>query len=203
MFKLQLVATPPKHREALVRAAADLFRRQGYAATGLNEILKSSGAPKGSLYHYLPGGKEQIGEEVVRVGGQLVTDTLTELADSQSDAGSLLREYARLLAGWVSDSDFHEGSPITTVLLELAPDSESVTAAGQAVYRQWTSLLRDTLIASGVGRARAERLAILAVSALEGSLVRARVERSGQPILDSLGEVADVFDGAIAAAHSH
>ena len=200
MFKLQLVATPPKHREALVRAAADLFRRQGYAATGLNEILKSSGAPKGSLYHYFPDGKEQIGTEVVRVGGQLVANTLTELADNNPDAGSLLREYSRLLVGWVSDSDFHEGSPITTVLLELAPDSESVTAAGQAVYRQWSSILSDSLIASGVAHTRAERLAVLAVSALEGSLVRARVEQSGQPILDSLGEVADLFDGAIAAA---
>ena len=200
MFKLQLVATPPKHREALIRAATDLFRRQGYAATGLNEILKSSGAPKGSLYHYFPDGKEQIGTEVVRVGGQLVANTLTELADNHPDAGSLLREYSRLLVGWVSDSDFHEGSPVTTVLLELAPDSESVTAAGQAVYRQWSSILSDSLIASGVAHTRAERLAVLAVSALEGSLVRARVEQSGQPILDSLGEVADLFDGAIAAA---
>lgn len=199
MFRLEFVTTPPKHRGALVRAAADLFRRQGYAATGLNEILKASGAPKGSLYHYFPGGKEQIGEEVIRVGGQLVTDTLTEIAAREPDAGSLLREYARLLAGWVADSDFHEGSPITTVLLELAPNSESVTAAGRAVYRQWSSILSDSLVMSGVAGDRAERLAVLAVSALEGSLVRARVEQSGRPIIDSLGGVADAFDAAIVA----
>ena len=40
---------PPKHRGAIVRAAATLFRRHGFAATGINEIVAESGAPKGSL----------------------------------------------------------------------------------------------------------------------------------------------------------
>ncbi len=50
-----------KHKDNIVVAAMSLFRRQGYASTGLNQILQESGAPKGSLYHYFPGGKEQLG----------------------------------------------------------------------------------------------------------------------------------------------
>ena len=44
---------------------ADLFRRQGYAGTGLNDIVELSGAPKGSLYHYFPDGKASIAEAAV------------------------------------------------------------------------------------------------------------------------------------------
>src|SRR4051812_25766766 len=74
------MSRPPRHRGAIVRAAATLFRRNGYAATGINEIAEVSGAPKGSLYHYFPNGKEQIAEAAVRFAGAGVVATLEKLA---------------------------------------------------------------------------------------------------------------------------
>ena len=61
----------PKHRKPIVDAAVTLFRRQGYAGTGLNDIVDTSGAPKGSLYHYFPDGKASIAVAAVEeaVGG--------------------------------------------------------------------------------------------------------------------------------------
>jgi TetR/AcrR family transcriptional repressor of lmrAB and yxaGH operons len=64
----------------LLGTAADLFQRQGYHGTGLNQILAESGAPKGSLYHYFPEGKEALaaaalgrsGEEIIHPGWQNV-----------------------------------------------------------------------------------------------------------------------------------
>src|SRR5438093_12024105 len=97
--------TPPRHRDAIVRAAARLFRRQGYAATGLNQILADSGAPKGSLYHYFPQGKMQIGEDVVALAGRRLAATLTELVEAERSSGAALRRYARLLVGWLEASD--------------------------------------------------------------------------------------------------
>jgi TetR/AcrR family transcriptional repressor of lmrAB and yxaGH operons len=40
------VPAVPKHRKPIVDAAVTLFRRQGYAGTGLNDIVDASGAPK-------------------------------------------------------------------------------------------------------------------------------------------------------------
>ena len=57
------MGAPSRHRSNILNAAVTLFRRRGYAATGLADILQLSGAPKGSLYHYFPQGKEQLGEE--------------------------------------------------------------------------------------------------------------------------------------------
>src|ERR1700759_4433398 len=101
----------------MVESAVWLFRRQGYAATGLAEILAASGAPKGSLYHYFPGGKAEIGAAAVRRAGERVTATLTHLASSSSGAGELLARYLVLLAGWMRMSGFRDGCPITTTLL--------------------------------------------------------------------------------------
>ncbi|MCO1655747.1 TetR/AcrR family transcriptional regulator [Pseudonocardia humida] len=190
--------TPPRHRAALVRAAAQLFRRQGYGATGLNEILAASRAPRGSLYHYFPQGKVQIGVEVVEYAGQRVTATLTELAQTEASPADVLRRYARMVVGWLEDSRFRDGSPITTVLLELAPQEAGVTEVGRAAFAAWSRILRDGLVAGGVPPGRAERLAGLALSALEGALVRARVEQDGGPVVDALDQVADLFDSALA-----
>ena len=62
----------PKHREPITDAAVRLFRRKGYAATGLNEIVEVSGAPKGSLYHYFPEGKASIAVAAVEEAGRRV-----------------------------------------------------------------------------------------------------------------------------------
>jgi TetR/AcrR family transcriptional regulator, lmrAB and yxaGH operons repressor len=191
--------TPPKHRDAIVRAAADLFRRQGYAATGLNEIVAASGAPKGSLYHYFPQGKEQIGEEVVRAAGRLVAGTLAELARSERTPGALLRRYGRMVVGWMEASGFEDGGPITTVLLELAPGVDGVTAAGREAFASWAAVLGGELTARGVTPARARRLSTLAIAALEGALVLARVQQDGRPIRDATEAVAELLDAATAA----
>lgn len=194
--------TPPKHRAAIVRAATDLFRQQGYAATGLNEIVARSGAPKGSLYHYFPRGKEQIGEEVVRGAGRVVATTLGELAAGEPGPGAVLRRYGRMVVGWMEASDFHDGGPITTVLLELAPGVQGVTAAGREAFASWSTVLDGELTARGVTRARARRLSTLAISALEGSLVLARVQQDGRPIRDAMDAVAELFDAATGGAGS-
>jgi len=63
------------HKASLVRAAMRLFRRQGFASTGLQQILSASGAPKGSLYHYFPNGKEALGAAAI----ELSADDLQEI----------------------------------------------------------------------------------------------------------------------------
>lgn len=189
------MAATPKHRQAIVATAAALFRRQGYAATGTNQIVTTSGAPKGSLYHYFPGGKEQIAEASVAHSGELVRGTLDRLLQESSPADAL-RAYARLVAGWLQDSAFRDGSPIATTLLELAPGSTPVTAAGRLVYTSWCQLLAHAMVDAGAPADRADRLGRLAIAALDGALLLARVEQSAEPLLAVMDEVAALCDAA-------
>jgi TetR/AcrR family transcriptional repressor of lmrAB and yxaGH operons len=184
----------PKHRQPIINAAVTLFRRQGFARTGLNDIVDVSGAPKGSLYHYFPDGKSSIAVAAVDEAGRRVAVTIAKLAEECGSTGHLLRAHARLLAGWMQGSGFRNGCPITTVLLELAPRERAVSDAGRKAYAARISILRDKLLADGFTRPRAEALAVLCTSALQGALIQARVERSGRPIQVAAAELARLID---------
>ena len=184
----------PKHRERIVRTAAMLFRRNGYAATGTNEIVATSGAPKGSLYHYFPGGKAEIAAAAVTYAGGVVTATLTALTAEHPAAAAAIRAYGAMLTGWFAKSGYREGCPIATTILELAPETESVTAAGQAVYREWVAVFAAALAREGVEDARAASLARTATAAFQGALILARTERNVAPIADVTAEIAALFE---------
>ena len=184
----------PRHRQPIINAAVALFRRQGFARTGLNDIVDVSGAPKGSLYHYFPLGKSSIAVAAVEEAGRRVVATIEKLASECASTGDLLRAHARLLAGWMQKSGFRNGCPITTVLLELAPHERAVTEAGRKAYAARLSILSRKLVEDGFARARADTLAVLCTSALQGALVQARVERSGRPIEMTAAELARLLE---------
>jgi TetR/AcrR family transcriptional regulator, lmrAB and yxaGH operons repressor len=188
------VPAVPKHRQPIVNAAVTLFRQQGYAGTGLNDIVDASGAPKGSLYHYFPAGKASIAVAAVEEAGRRVAETMAKLARETRSTADLLRAHARLLSGWMRKSGFRDGCPITTVLLELAPKDRGVSEAGRRAYAVRVGIVKDKLIADGFSTSRAERLAILCVSTLQGALIQARVERSGAPIETAADELAKMLE---------
>ncbi|MEQ8268973.1 MAG: TetR/AcrR family transcriptional regulator [Parvibaculum sp.] len=176
------MAAAAKHKDKLIGSAITLFRQKGYAATGLNEILAHSGAPKGSLYHYFPQGKEELGAIAVARAGAAVTATLQHLHDTASDAGQFLKAYSALLCDWIEKSDFREGCPIATTLLETAPQSERIAAAGREAFAEWIGLIASVYRRDGLSPRKATDRAAFAVSAIEGALILARVQKSTQPI---------------------
>jgi TetR/AcrR family transcriptional regulator, lmrAB and yxaGH operons repressor len=183
----------PRHRQPIVDAAVRLFRRQGYAGTGLNDIVDASGAPKGSLYHYFPAGKASIAVAAVEEAGRRVAETMTSLANETRSTGDLLRAHARLLSGWMRKSGFKDGCPITTVLLELAPKERAVAEAGRKAYAARIDVLKRKLISDGFSPVGAGRLAVLCVSALQGALIQARVDRSSAPIEAAAEELSKML----------
>lgn len=169
------------HKANIIFAAITLFRRQGYAATGLQQILTQSGAPKGSLYHYFPGGKEQLAATAVRVAGTMVADTLTEIASEAVSFPDFLSRYLYMLAGWLEDSDFQDGCPIATVLLESVPGSELIADTGRSIIDDWLMIITGVLARDGLENPEQQARGVLA--AVEGGLMLARVQRSTEYLL--------------------
>lgn len=176
------MAGKARHKQPIIDAAVRLFRQQGYAATGLAELVEASGSPKGSMYHYFPEGKPSIATAAVEEAGRRVVETLEDLATKCPTTGALLRAHAALLAGWMEKSGFRDGCPMTTVLLELAPDNVTVTEEGRKAFAARQEVLAAKLRADGFSAGEADRLAMLCTNALQGSLVLARIERSREPI---------------------
>ncbi|MDF3883461.1 TetR/AcrR family transcriptional regulator [Cupriavidus basilensis] len=188
------MAAQAKHRDKIVRSAAVLFRRYGYAASGTNDIVALSGAPKGSLYHYFPQGKEQIAEEVIAYAGEMVRTTLSQLCAEHGSPGAIVRAYGVMMAGWMAQSDYRDGCPISTILLEIAPEAEGVAAAGKAAFAAWEGVLAAAFEGHGIPHARATELAGLVLCGWQGALILAKVARSGQPIRRAVEELARQLD---------
>jgi AcrR family transcriptional regulator len=176
---------PRPSRERLLDSAVDLLQRQGYHGTGLNELLERSEAPRGSLYHYFPGGKEQIGAEAIaRAGGQ-VAAAVAHLLRAKPSVADAVEALAGLLAAGLEASDFERGCPVATTALEVTPRSEPIRAAVHASFESWLAPLRERLEAAGFDRHQAARRADLAIATLEGALVLARARQDADVLRDA------------------
>lgn len=177
------------HKANLVRTAMRLFRRQGYASTGLLQILAESGAPKGSLYYYFPTGKEALGEAAVNLAGEMIREMLAELATRHEEPKAFLKAYCQTMARWMEESGFRSGCPIATTLLETTPASPSITAAGQRAIDSWIDIIAGVLARgkAKLGTRDANSKAQAIVAAMEGALILSRIRQSAKPILDVAG----------------
>jgi TetR/AcrR family transcriptional regulator, lmrAB and yxaGH operons repressor len=169
-------------REAFIETTGRLLRRQGYAGTGLNEIVARSGAPKGSLYFHFPGGKEQLAIAAMgRAGGQL-GEAITAILASCEDLGEALGGLVDALASGLRRSGYRDGCPIATVALEAAADSDGVRTAAAAAFESWLEPLEARLLRDGFAAPAARRRALHVLSAIEGALILARATRELAPL---------------------
>ncbi len=109
-------AQPPARssRDAFVEATVGLLQRKGYAASGLNEIVARSGAPKGSLYFHFPGGKEELALAAMERAGARLQRAIAAILDSREDLAGGLAALVDSLAAGLESSGYHDGCPIAT-----------------------------------------------------------------------------------------
>jgi TetR/AcrR family transcriptional repressor of lmrAB and yxaGH operons len=191
-----------KHRASrtrLISAAAQLFQEQGFAATGLSEILDRAQMPKGSLYHHFPGGKVELGVAAMESAGQVLHQTLTARQESQGTSAGAIRAFAQDLAGWLEGSEYTRGCPIATVALEQANGAPELVAAIRSAFDRVIQGLAEQLVAEGQTPERARQLATLCLSTLEGALILARSQHSSDPVRMAGEELARLLSNEASA----
>ncbi|AMT70284.1 TetR/AcrR family transcriptional regulator [Mycobacteroides immunogenum] len=170
-------------RERMVASAALLIRERGAHATAISDVLEHSGAPRGSAYHYFPGGRTQLLGEAVDLAG----DYIAGMIDAQPAAVEALDTLVLSYRKQLMRSDFRAGCPVVAVAVEAGdPESpasnQKLIERSAAVFRRWIDLIADKLVAAGVARARADELAMLMTTSLEGAIIIARSTRDITPI---------------------
>ena len=169
-------------REQIIETTCQLMEMQGYHATGLNQILAESDAPKGSLYYYFPDGKEGLAIEAIAHTGSMILSRIEESMAAYEDAAEAVRQFILNLAFYVEKSDYQAGGPITAVALESASTNERLTAVCHETYQSWQNAIEEKLRANDFMPDRAQRLAALIIAALEGGIILSRTERSQRPL---------------------
>lgn len=83
------------------------------------QIVEAARAPFGSLYHFFPGGKEQLGAEAIRTSGAVYELLIPAVFDQAPDSVSGTREFFALAATHLTETDYADACPIATVALEV------------------------------------------------------------------------------------
>jgi AcrR family transcriptional regulator len=172
-------------RQRLLSAGERLFRTQGYAGTGLKQLTEAAGAPWGSLYHFFPGGKEQLGAEVLRYAGALYGRGITATFEHFTDPAEAAERMFLGEASVLSSSDYRDGCPIASVTLDVASVSEELRAACAEAFAGWLEAIASGLRAAGAPDETAKALAGFILSTLEGGIVLARAAKNPAVLLQS------------------
>ncbi len=186
-------------RERMVFSAAQLIRRDGVNATGMREVAAHAGAPRGSLQHYFPGGKEQLVNEAVAWAGRYaagrVDRFLAEVAELAEPSPSAL--FTAMVGQWTREFDadgLRAGCPVAAATVDCAESAASTREAAAAAFATWNAPLAAALTGLGVPAAQAPALATLMISALEGALLIARAEQSPAPLHTVARELGPLLD---------
>jgi AcrR family transcriptional regulator len=191
-------AMPAETKDRIVGAGAELFRRQGYAGTGVKQIVAEANAPFGSLYHFFPGGKEQLAAEVIRFSGGMYAQVVVEAISPAKDPLHLVDLFFSGAAQHLRETDYEDACPIATVALEVASTSEPLRQATAEVFEGWIAGLAASLRSVGVPEDRSRELSLAMLLSLEGAFVLSRAGRTTEPLEVAGRAMAQVVGNALA-----
>lgn len=169
-------------RERIVRTASRLMQRQGYDGTGIKQISQEAGATLGSVYHFFPGGKQELAVEAIRHSDQEFAEFLTRMLGSRHDPAEAIETAARTLARDLRHSDWVDGCPVTSTALGTAARAPDIQHAAAEAFARWRALVAAKLREAGFDTANADDLAHTVISTLEGAELATQVSRNETPL---------------------
>jgi AcrR family transcriptional regulator len=187
-------------RERIVAASADLMGRQGYAATGLKQVATAARAPFGSIYHFFPGGKEEVAAEAIRRAGVAYEVLIPAVFDAAPDIATGVRDFFAGAGAHLAETGYEDACPIATIALEVSSTSEPMRLACADVFNGWIEAGVERFAALGLPAERTRELVVAMLAALEGAFVLCRALRSTGPLAVAGEMVAREVERAVAAA---
>jgi TetR/AcrR family transcriptional repressor of lmrAB and yxaGH operons len=169
-------------REQILLTTSILLEKQGYHGTGLNEIIKESGSPKGSLYYYFPEGKEQIAAEAILQSGKMTAERIQAGLAGNSAPAKAIHDFVLKIAENVERSGYGSGGPLTAVAMETATQSDRINLACREAYGMIESAFKVRLLEGKLPSQKAGELARFITAAIEGGIILSRTYHTGDPL---------------------
>jgi AcrR family transcriptional regulator len=173
----------PGTRQRMIISTSVLIRERGARATSIDDVLEHSGAPRGSVYHHFPGGREQMLRDATDFASEYVARRLEHVSgDGPLAAIEALYDWYREN---LVESDYRAGCPVVAVAIESPPEGPDLRDSARKAFERWRRLLASEMEAAGIDKCRAEELGMLVLAAFEGALILSRTYRDLAP-LDSV-----------------
>jgi TetR/AcrR family transcriptional repressor of lmrAB and yxaGH operons len=161
----------------MVFGAARLLAQRGLQATSFSEVLAATDAPRGSIYHHFPNGKDQLIAAALKLATEQMAKVLDVKPDTRADEVTAI--FLQVWRTILTRSKLEAGCAVVAVT--VATESTELLEQVGRIFRGWRARLAELLINGGLAASDAARFAALLVSASEGAVVLSRGERSLEP----------------------
>jgi TetR/AcrR family transcriptional regulator, lmrAB and yxaGH operons repressor len=164
------MARVAQEHEALLPQLADVFREHGFEGASLSLISAKTGLGKGSLYHFFPGGKEEMAALVLAdIARWFEINLFAPLRAGDDPRAAIAAMFDAV------DAYFHSGGRVCLLgVFALADVRDRFAEAIRGYFVAWQEALTDALCRAGIERGLAADLAEDVVWGIQGALVAAR-----------------------------
>ncbi|MFG0253358.1 MAG: TetR/AcrR family transcriptional regulator [Phycisphaerales bacterium JB038] len=188
-------------KDRILDAAADLFWKQGYTATGVAQILKAADAKSGSLYYFFPTKEDLLLAVLERYKDLLwplvIQPAFERVSDPIERIFAVLDGYRRMLLS----TKCRSGCPIGNLALELAdthPAARELIAENFTGWRQAIEGCLDEAAERLPADVDRMQLAAYILTVLEGGLMQAKTYRALEPFESAVAQLRDHLERLLA-----
>ena len=187
---------PSDARQKMIESAVVLLATRGLQGTAFSDVLERSGAPRGSIYHHFPDGKEQLVDAAIELAGDRALRVLDAVRDAppKDVTGFFLDLWREVLVR----SNLRAGCAVLAVT--VATDSPDLLGHAASIFRAWRGRLAELYVTGGMPASAAARLAVTVIAATEGAVVVSRAEQSLEPFEEVAKALLAMTPGVSSAA---
>lgn len=182
--------TKTDSREKMIAAAERLFQIKGFNATGLNEILKESNSPKGSLYYYFPNGKEELALVAIELASKHIHNKLSAELNKYSNPILAVQYVIENIIEALNTEGKLEGISISLLALENYLSNESLREACKKAFIVLEDMYAEKLIKSGIPREISHELGMVIESMIEGAITVSLTTKDTNPLLGISNQIS-------------
>lgn len=176
----------------MVDSAVRILRERGVSGVTVDAVLADSGAPRGSVYHHFPGGRD----ELVLTAGRRAADFITGLLDETVRSCDMITALDAFIDFWkdtLTETSYRAGCPVAALGADSAADAARLVALAAKTFDRWNEKLSTALEAAGFAADEARVLATTVIATLEGAITLCRVYRSSRPLDDVAGPLRSLL----------
>lgn len=169
-------------RDFFVERTRYLLAQQGSPDVSLSTVLDACEANKGSLYHFFPGGKDELVIAAVEKQARCAIAMNQELLLNSDSTADAVFSIVNSLARAMNASDFSLCLPFSAVGAISGDASKNLRSACSETLIKLESLFANALKTEGVSLKTSREVASVIVSTIEGALLQARTRHTIAPL---------------------
>jgi TetR/AcrR family transcriptional regulator, lmrAB and yxaGH operons repressor len=177
----------------MLDSAVLLLRERGAAGVTVDAVLAHSGAPRGSVYHHFPGGRNEMILGAIRQAGDYIS-AMVEDAAAHGDPRQTVEQFVRFWKRSLTKTDYRAGCPLVAVAVDAREEIPAADELVREIFARWRDSLSELLAANGFAEDRGRRLATLIVSSIEGAIILCRAHHDLDPLDDVLAEIGPLLE---------